>query len=143
GSRAGNPIEVENARAGTTDWLLTNTRIEPKTKYRCPWIEGYCSRTSVRAGNELAIHVSTNPASRFTIELYRMGYYGGSGGRLVRALGPFKGTRQSDPPVGKSRLRECSWEPCVTFRIPKDWLSGVYVGKLSAEQDSLQSYVIF
>jgi len=142
-ARARNPIEAENALPGTTDWLLTNTRIDPKTKYRCPWIEGYCSRTSLRTGDELAIHVSTNPASNFHIDLYRMGYYGRKGGRLMRALGPFKGTTQPDPPIGKSRVRECSWEPCATFRIPKDWLSGVYVGKLIAERDNLQSYVIF
>src|SRR5262245_57980033 len=79
GSRSRNPVEAENQRTGTKDWLLTNTRINPKTKYRCPWIEGYCSRTSVRAGDELSLHVSTNPASSFNIELYRMGYYGGTG----------------------------------------------------------------
>ena len=42
-------IRRENSKKGTTDWLLTNTRVDPKAQYRCPWIEGYCSRTSVRA----------------------------------------------------------------------------------------------
>src|SRR5436305_1672126 len=74
-------IPEENARPGTTDWQLENTRVDPKTKYRCPWIEGYCSRTSVRAGDSLGIHVSTNPASPFVLDVYRMGYYGGKGGR--------------------------------------------------------------
>src|SRR4051812_22077484 len=74
-------IRRENAQAGTRDWLLANTRIDPATKYRCPWIEGYCSRTSVLAGDEISFHVSTNPASPFRIDLYRMGYYGGAGGR--------------------------------------------------------------
>src|ERR1041384_8812620 len=73
-------ISRENARSGTRDWLLTNTRIDPATKYRCPWIEGYCSRTSVRAGETISFHVSTNPASAFTLDLYRMGFYGGGGG---------------------------------------------------------------
>src|SRR5882724_9641725 len=57
-------IRRENEKAGTRDWLLTNTRVDPKTKYRCPWIEGYCSRTSVRAGESISFHVSTNPPSR-------------------------------------------------------------------------------
>src|SRR5688572_19323382 len=48
-------IRAENAKPGTTDWMLTNTRIDPKTKHRCPWIEGYCSRTSVKAGEKLSI----------------------------------------------------------------------------------------
>jgi hypothetical protein len=56
-------IRAENERSGTTDWLLTNTRVDPKTKYRCPWIEGYCSRTSVKAGDRLSMMISTNPPS--------------------------------------------------------------------------------
>src|SRR5690242_5223046 len=58
-------IRRENEKPGTHDWLLTNTRIDEATKYRCPWIEGYCSRTSVRAGESIHFHVSTNPASPF------------------------------------------------------------------------------
>ncbi|MEX2026705.1 MAG: hypothetical protein WEH44_05380, partial [Pirellulaceae bacterium] len=92
-------ISEENKKPGTTDWLLTNTRIDPPTQYRCPWIEGYCSRTSVSAGETIEFKVSTNPASKFTIDLYRLGYYGGKGGRLVEKLGPFDGSPQPDPPV--------------------------------------------
>ena len=33
--------------------MLTKTAIDPKTNYRCPWIEGYCSRTSVKAGEKI------------------------------------------------------------------------------------------
>jgi hypothetical protein len=136
-------IRTENENAGTTDWLLKNTRVDPKTKYRCPWIEGYCSHTSLRAGDALAIMVSTNPPSRFVIDLYRLGYYGGKGARHLQQIGPFKGTVQPDPEVGDERLRECCWEPATKLVIPKDWPSGVYLGKLTAEKDGVQSYVIF
>src|SRR5271167_366013 len=67
-------IREENEKKGTRDWLLKNTRVDPKTRYRCPWIEGYCSHTSLRAGDTLAIMVSTNPPSPFAIDLYRLGY---------------------------------------------------------------------
>jgi hypothetical protein len=136
-------IRRENARAGTQDWLLTKTRIDPATKYRCPWIEGYCSHTSVQAGEPITFHVSTNPPSPFTIDLYRMGFYGGKGGRQVASLGPFKGTTQPDPPIGPSRVRDCRWEPCATWLVPKECVSGVYLGKLTAEREGWQSYVIF
>ncbi|HEY7117371.1 MAG TPA: N,N-dimethylformamidase beta subunit family domain-containing protein [Tepidisphaeraceae bacterium] len=136
-------IHRENAKGGTRDWLLTSTRVDPKTKYRCPWIEGYCSRTSVKAGETISFHVSTNPASRFRIDLYRLGYYQGQGGRHMTTLGPFAGVVQPDPPVGPNRVRECRWEPCATLAIPGDWPSGVYVGKLTEEREKLQSYVIF
>ena len=136
-------IRAENEKVGTTDWLLQNTRVDPKTRYRCPWIEGYCSRTSVRAGGEISFHVSTNPPSPFTLDIYRMGYYGGDGGRLMQTFKPFQGETQPDPPIGKNRVRECQWSPCAKIKIPRDWLSGVYLGKLTARRDGCQSYVIF
>jgi len=136
-------IDVENGKPGTREWMLNKTRVDPETKYRCPWIEGYCSRTSVRAGQNLTFHVSANPPSAFTIEIYRTGYYGGTGGRLVKELGPFQGRVQPDPEIGLKRVRDCAWEPCAEIRIPDDWLSGVYVGKLTAQIDGTQSYVIF
>ena len=104
-------IRRENEHPGTRDWMATNVRVDPKTKYRCPWIEGYASRTSVRPGESITIHVSTNPPSPFLIEIYRMGYYQGHGGRLVMKIGPIEGSVQPDPPVGPKRLRECAWEP--------------------------------
>jgi hypothetical protein len=138
-----NLIRDENEKPGTTDWMLKNTRVDPKTKYRCPWLEGYCSATSLRAGDELSIVVSTNPPSPFVIDLYRLGYYQGKGGRHLLRLGPFKGAVQPDPAIGKERLRECRWEPATKLTIPKDWPSGVYLGKLTAERDKIQSYIIF
>src|SRR5262245_44235963 len=136
-------MRAENDKPGTSEWMLSNTRIDPQTRYRCPWIEGYCSRTSVRAGETLEIKVSTNPPSTFTIDLYRLGYYGGRGGRHLGRLGAFKGQVQPDPPVGPERVRECGWETSAKVEIPSDWPSGVYLGKLTEEKEKLQSYLIF
>jgi hypothetical protein len=136
-------IRRENAEEGTRDWIATNVRIDPKTKYRSPWIEGYASNTSVRAGESIAIYVSTNPPSPFVLDIFRMGYYQGQGGRHLVRLGPFEGTVQPDPPIGPMRLRECVWEPCTKLEIPEEWTSGVYLVKLTAEPDKLQSYVVF
>ena len=136
-------IREENAKTGTTDWLLTQTAADPKTRYRCPWIEGYCSRTSVRAGETLEVMVSTNPPSRFTLDVYRLGYYGGRGGRHMTRLGAFPGKVQPDPPAGEEGLRECRWEPAAKLTIPADWPSGVYLGKLREERGGIESYVVF
>src|SRR5262245_2965575 len=82
GARFGNArpelVRRENEKPGTRDWMLQKTAIDPATKYRCPRIEGYCSRASVRAGESISFQVSANPASAFTIDLYRTGYYGGA-----------------------------------------------------------------
>lgn len=142
-AESSNPIARENALPGTRDWMLTNTRVDPATKWRCPWIEGYCSHTSIRVGEELTVYVSTNPASEFTLEIYRLGHYGGAGGRLLRTYESLPGCVQPNPVVGPDRLRDCLWEPSVSFRIPADWVSGVYLGKLTELRGGVQSYVTF
>jgi hypothetical protein len=136
------PVGAENAKPGTLDWQLTYTRTDPKQKFRCPMIEGYVSRQSVRAGDTLDFFVSTDPPSPFRIELFRLGYYGGKGGRHIASLGPFEGKTQPTPPVGAERLRECQWEACTRLTVG-DWPSGVYVGKLMAANHRYESYVIF
>ena len=149
-------IQRENAKPGTRDWTLTNTYIDPDTWWRSPRIEGYCSETSVRAGDTLKVMVSTNPVSEFSLEIFRTGYYGGKGGRSMKKFDSIQGKAQPDPEIGENRLRECKWEPSVEFEIPDDWVSGVYLGKLTAKKvegvyqgrltankDGLQSYVIF
>ncbi len=136
-------IQQENALAGTTDWMLEKTRIDPATKYRCPWIEGYASHQSIAAGETVEFFVSTNPASEFTLEIYRLGYYGGKGGRLMERLGPFPGKVQADPPIAEKRLRNCAWQVSTSWKVPATAVSGVYVGKLTAREGGWQSYVIF
>ena len=70
-------IQRENQHAGSTDWQLTRVRLDQST-FRSPWIEGYCSKQSVMAGESIDIMVSTDPALPFQIEIFRMGYYGDS-----------------------------------------------------------------
>jgi hypothetical protein len=146
-------IRAENAREGTLDWQLTYTRIDPKTKCtrfgggigggRSALVEGYASRASVRPGEKIDFCLSAEPASSIVIDIYRLGYYQGKGGRHLRRLGPLAIKPQRTPDVGEQRLRECAWEPGCTLEIPDDWVSGVYLGKLSSLAHRYQSYVIF
>src|SRR5205823_9254949 len=50
---AGSLIRAENDKPGTLDWQLTYTRVDPRTKWRSPLIEGYAGRQSVRAGEKI------------------------------------------------------------------------------------------
>src|SRR5690606_17768881 len=115
---------------------------------RSPAIEGYCSRQSVEAGETLQFMVSTQPAERFQIEIFRTGYYGGRGARLMTTLGPFDGEPQPVPTPDERTLHECTWKPSAELTIPEDWVSGVYLGRLSTlvpedKRPYWQSYVIF
>ena len=103
----------------------------------------HVNESNNRPGDTLKIMVSTNPVSEFSLEIFRTGYYGGTGGRSMKKFDSIQGKIHADPPIGENRLRECKWEPSVEFKIPDDWLSGVYLGKLTAKNEGLQSYVIF
>src|SRR5829696_156610 len=77
-----NAIRAENAKAGSSDWLLTTVARHDDEIYELGWhrrkgIEGYASRTSVKAGERLDVHVSTYPPNKYAVGIYRMGYYGG------------------------------------------------------------------
>lgn len=144
-----NQIQRENQRPGTTDWQLTRTRIN-EGNFRTTLIEGYCSHQSVTANDTLKIFVSTKPAVDFQLDIYRMGYYGGTGGCHKATYGPVQGVIQKTPDIGplSGRIRECQWDASLEIKIPKDWLSGVYIGKLttlpeSKQEPYWQSYVIF
>ncbi len=131
-----NAVQIENAKPGSTDWLLTRVVRHDDELYELGWhrrkgIEAYASHTSLRSGETLNVHVSTNPASRYSVSIYRMGYYGGAGARLMRTIGPLQGTPEATPQDGRRHLIECTWKVGFSLEIPKDWLSGVYLGKLT------------
>jgi hypothetical protein len=134
-------VAAENARPGTSDWQLTYVRFDAGGRSKS--IEGYCSATSVRAGETIDLFLSAERDTRASVDFYRMGWYGGLGGRHVGRLGPLPVDPQPDPEVGPNRLRECKWAKWATLTVPADWPSGVYLGKLSTEADRDESYLIF
>jgi len=131
----GNPVVVENALPGTTDWVLTN----PATNRE---IEGYASLTSVNRGNTINFFVSTS--GPYTIDIYRMGWYGGAGARKM-TVSPIAltGTLQPIPAPTADGLFECNWSLSHTLSVANDWVSGVYVAKLTQSSSGKQSYIIF
>jgi len=137
----------ENANTGPPDWQLTCVRLDEPGGYRCPRIEGFCWRQSLAAGESIQFMVSADPPAQYVIEVFRMGYYGGCGARLMTTLGPFRGKPQPLLEV-RPRRRECRWEPAASLYIPADWPNGVYLGRLSRSSDAdgtnpRQSHTVF
>src|SRR5580704_6881303 len=71
-----NSIQIENAKPGTSDWILDNPG------YSSGVIEGYASMTSVNRGEQIQLFVNT-AAPSYTMDIFRMGYYGGLGARRM------------------------------------------------------------
>ncbi|WP_231510383.1 N,N-dimethylformamidase beta subunit family domain-containing protein [Fischerella sp. PCC 9605] len=137
-----NPIIVENIKPGTTNWQLTN----PASRRE---IEGYASLTSVNRGDEIKFFVNTKEPS-YTIAIFRMGWYGGAGGRQIAPTVIRPGVKQPPPIVDRSTgFIECDWIEPYVLKIPDDpddptlWASGIYLAKLTASVSGKQSYIIF
>jgi len=134
-----NVIQAENAKPGTPDWDIT----APSST---PTVEGYASHTSVNRGETIQFFVSSSTPT-YTLAIYRMGWYGGAGARLMSSVtltGSKQPTPQPDPVTG---LIECDWPESYRVTIPQtadktDWATGIYLAKLTPSSGT-QSYMIF
>ncbi|MBD2772090.1 DUF4082 domain-containing protein [Iningainema tapete] len=132
-----NAITLENQKPGTTNWRITNQASNE--------IAGYAVATSVNKGGSLGIKVSLAQPGQYTIDVYRLGYYAGSGGRLVLSSGSRNGITQPACKFTRAtRLLECSnWSTSYTLAVGSDWTSGLYIAKLTDSRTGKQSYVWF
>jgi len=121
---------------GTTAWQLTNPADNRQ-------IEGYASLTSVPVGSDIDLFVNTSD-KKYSLTVYRMGWYHGKGGSLK--LGPQiqNGVQQVTPtPDPTTGLIECHWIHPVRIHVPIFWLSGIYLVKLHGNTSGKESYIIF
>jgi hypothetical protein len=129
----------ENARPDRTRAWIIPRRISGSVP---PQIDGYVNQTSYRAGDDLVLRVNTT-APAFRAFVYRMGFYGGFGARLVAASPELTGRVQAAPSFDDStNMIECAWIESWTTTVGKHWPTGEYLIKLVGSGDQ-QQYVPF
>ena len=129
-----NPITDENALPGTDRWRLRQPAVSQ--------IAGYGSSTSVTHGETIDLFVSTADPT-YTIEIFRTGWYGGMGGRRMTEAVERPGIVQTVPSPDANGKIECNWVNPYAVTIPANWLSGVYLAKLTGVPSGNQSYIMF
>lgn len=135
-----NPIVLENQQPGTDAWEIQWGRAGTDLGGE---IKGYASATSVNKGQAITFRVSVKPAQTYTIDIYRLGWYQGLGGRLMQHVGPLTGVQQPACPVDATTgLIECQWAPSYSLTTQSSWTSGIYVAVLT-NAASFQNYVPF
>src|SRR5215469_13738966 len=107
-------IIAENQKTGTTDWQITS----PDQSQ----IEGYASAVSLAPGADLSLYVNCDPSvSTFGLQIYRMGYYQGFGGRLMAEQLNLPGIAQQTPSLDQATwMAECQWQASYTTLVPSD-----------------------
>jgi hypothetical protein len=110
---------------------------------------GYASEVSMLPGQVVHFHVSTTPAARYQIYIYRLGWYGGNGARQVACIPSCKKTKQGQPeptpaPDPKTGMVRAPWPVTDTYRFKRSAVSGYYLVKLvlrSAADNGRVSYI--
>jgi NHL repeat len=97
-------------------------------------ISAYTDSTSYAGGDLVEVHAGAASATVATWELWRLGYYGGAGGRKVLAGGPVA------VPVWTPAILEpatgavsAGWPATFQIRLPPDAVTGFFVVKLMSE----------
>ncbi|MBJ7452334.1 MAG: immunoglobulin domain-containing protein [Blastococcus sp.] len=133
------PVPTENAQPGTPGWWAPTA---PQPSRADQWagrvdsIDGWVWPLSAAPGEDLDLHVGTAAGVRYRVEFYRLGWYGGAGGRLMACL-PDCGTDKAGivqplPPAPDPVTGEVSpdWSLTDEFTVPASWPSGFYMAAL-------------
>ena len=130
-------IALENEKEGSpsTEWDINGAGD--------PTIQGFSTQMSLAAGETLHVKVKTD-ASLYRMDVYRMGYYGGTGARLVASV-PYAGSAPQVQPEchfeADTLLVDCSnWEVSLVWAIPSDAVSGIYFGRLVRTDGKVSSW---
>ncbi|MCU1493320.1 MAG: hypothetical protein JWO62_1084 [Acidimicrobiaceae bacterium] len=124
-------VVEENARTGSLGWVIHPKPVGAGVlpPYPAP-IEGYLDNVSYQQGEELTLYVST-AAPHFRADIYRIGYYQGTGARRVHSTQELTGRSQAVPqPTAGVNMVECRWQPSATIKVGSDWMTGAYLIKL-------------
>ena len=127
-----NKIVAENCRPGNRreEWDV-NAEGDPE-------IQGFATDISVNLGETVQFKIKTH-SPRYRIDIYRMGWYGGSGARLIETIRPSATLPQAQPECRihtDRRFVDCgNWQVSASWQVPSDGVSGVYVARLVREDD--------
>ncbi len=123
GATCANPVACENLLPGTPQSVWDISKGEGTT------IQGFAAPFSVNIGQTIQFKIES-PATSYAIDIYRMGYYGGDGARLVTSLTPNISVSQNQPACNTNAvtgLTDCSnWGVSASWAVPTTAVSGVY-----------------
>ena len=128
-----NAVIAENCKPGNpeTEWDI-NAAGDPS-------IQGFAINMSVNHGESVSFKVRTDAAA-YRVDIYRIGYYGGMGARLVTTLKPSAALPQRQPDClreAATRLYDCgNWAVSASWQVPVDAASGVYAARLVRNDQS-------
>ncbi len=136
-----NPVVNENncMGAGSTAWQLTN--------YDQSGITGYATKSSVNLGESVPLRIAVpSGEGNAEVSVFRMGWYGGAGGRLVyqNKKVAIKNDRNCESPDFTTGYWSCeNWETSLTVPGSSLPASGIYVVRIKDLANNQDNQIIF
>ena len=125
-----NPIVLENQLAGTPKSVWYVNPGQDSTK-----LEGFTTAISTNIGGTVQFKIDNLTGSpNYQIQIYRLGYYGGDGARLITTI-QHQGTSviaQPDPVTNDAtgEVDAGNWSVTDSWAIPTGTVSGVFVANV-------------
>jgi len=133
-------IVQENAQTGSPsgDWDVSGAGD--------PSIQGFATDISVNKGDTVSFKVKTS-SNNYRLDIYRLGYYGGAGARLVAPnIIPSAALPQTQPPCNIDNTTGLA--DCGNWAVSASWstagaTSGIYLAKLKRLDNGGASHIVF
>lgn len=134
-----NAIVLENQKQGTPEsvWLFDQADES---------IQGFAAQFTLDHGQRVDFKIDTD-ATNYRVDIYRLGYYGGDGARLVNSFTRNLSTAQNQPaplfdPTTKL-VDAGNWAVSASWDVPADAASGVYIAELTRLDTGGQNMIPF
>ena len=137
-AQAASQVYLENQKQGNprSEWDLTAASTA---------IEGFAAQMSVNHGETVQFKIKTAIKS-YRIDIYRLGYYKGSGARKVASILPSSFPTQPSPlkNAATGLVDAGNWSVTASWAVPTDAVSGVYIAKLvRTDGKSGSNHIVF
>jgi hypothetical protein len=135
----GNPVACENALPGSppSDWYVPDAGDDS--------IVGFATQMSTNVGGTVNFKIKA-ATSNYTIDVYRLGWYGGDGARLVQSNVAHTGTGAQPACASQAStgLVDCgTWSVSASWAIPSTAVSGVYIAHLKRNDTGGENQIVF
>ncbi|NJC65791.1 DUF4082 domain-containing protein [Planosporangium flavigriseum] len=134
-----NLVVCENSQPGTpaSEWDISGAGDET--------LQGFAADMSVNVGGSISFKIQAQQA--YTIDIYRLGWYGGNGARKITRLpGTFPAQNQTTECVtdNATQIFDCgTWAVSATWAVPATAVSGVYLAVLTRTDNGNASHIPF
>ena len=133
-----NQVACENTKAGAdpSTWQVEGSGD--------PTIQGFATKMSVVPGETQGFKIKSS-TTNYRVTILRLGYYGGDGARVWASnIAPTGSSTQPNCITDSTGLIDCgNWNTSLSWTVPSDAVSGVYVAHLVRQDTGGDSQIMF